>query len=174
MAKITIGKRVFELKAIPAMKSFRLQPLLAPAAAHAMGLIMATAAEEGDTLAEAIEAIEKDPARLKVFLADAGNIIGTFKPADLDVVTRELLAGATCDGVPLWPVAGDDAIFDAMFAGRTKDLWGLLGFAVKENYPDFFRGGAASAESTEAPSLSGTSTTSPGDGRSTGSSPKAG
>jgi len=116
----TIGGNVFSVVPLPAMRSFALQPRLAPALAEVVGVLGSLS---GDLDVGAL-----------------GPAVGRFfakLPADeLEAVTRELLAGATMDGAQLFTAAGNP--FDLVMRGRTLDVWRLLAFAVEVNYPDFF------------------------------------
>jgi hypothetical protein len=107
--------------------------------------------------------------------AELGSIVGALRPGDLQTIIHGLLQGgeATVDGRPMWP-STDDKVFNELFAGRTSELWAILWFAVQENFPDFFRRRGGSAVKSPAPDQSNGSSTSSGDGPSTGSSPKAG
>lgn len=51
---------------------------------------------------------------------------------ELEAITRELLASATIDGVPLMPV------FDLRLQGKTLTIYKLLVFAFEVNYGSFF------------------------------------
>lgn len=119
MNDITLGSNLFCVPALPAMRAFALQPRVAPAVAT----LVATLGEMGGTLAE-MDVAALGPAMSKFCAA--------LPAAELEAVTRELLADATVDGVQLLPV------FDAKMRGRTMDTWRLLWHALKVNYPDFF------------------------------------
>lgn len=178
MATRTVNGRVISLQPIPAMESFALQPLLAPAVGKILGIVIGFLGNDDGLSLETISldtvissARAFPPAVLSGLISEAASIFGAIKPSDLKTILRGLLYGgiATVDGVPMWPVAGDDAKFNALFAGRTRDLWLILFFAVQENYPDFFPRPAEKG-GTPVASPSKTSDTSPGAGPSTGSS----
>jgi hypothetical protein len=66
--------------------------------------------------------------------ADA--FFGALTDKEIDDLTRELLAMATADEIPLF---GPNGCFDMHFAGRTDAVEKLLKFAVAEvNYAGFF------------------------------------
>lgn len=136
MATRKIGGREVVLEPIAPMLSFSLQPLIAPAAGRIVGLILKElGSEEGvsiDTLT-----IGDLMARAPRVATELGDAFGCIKPEDSIRVLRGLLAQATCDGIPLFPVAGSDKVFDGLFRGRTRDLWEILWFGIQVNYPDF-------------------------------------
>ena len=175
MATTTISGRVFELKPILPFDSFRLQPLFAPAVGRLLALLFSKASASGeDASIDALNPGVTSPDELLELGAAAGDIIGTLKPADLATLVRGLLGGATCDGVPLWIIAGDDSSFNRIFLGRTRDLWALLWFAIRENYPDFFPRRRAASEAVPAASPSATSSSTAGVGPSSDSSMRGG
>ena len=170
----TINGRVYALDALPAMQGFALEPLVAPLAGRVLGVMFRHLGDDEGLSLETIN-LTSVMARAVVLAPDiAGDIglaIGTIKPADLVQLTRGLLGGAAVDGIPLFPVQ-DDKRFNEVFAGRTRDLWLALWFAVQVNYPDFLPAPVASA----APSAAGpsaASSTSPGAGASTAASTPA-
>lgn len=153
-----IGGNVFCVTPLPAMRSFTLQPRLAPAlAAVAEGIgAIGNLAEKQDL--DAIELAAIAPVVTRFFHA--------LPPDRLEMVTRELLAGATMDGRPLFTAEGNP--FDVLMRGRSIDVWKLLWFALEVNYPDFFGAVAGKGARPAAANPSEASTTSPTSGPSTG------
>jgi hypothetical protein len=121
---LTLSGNTFVVPLLPAMRSFLLQPKIAPAVGAVFGALAPLA--KGDMGGADVEALAP---LLGGFFAKLG-------PADLEEVVRTLLDGATMDGTPLFSAAGDT--FNLRMQGRTLDTWKLLAFAVKVNYPDFF------------------------------------
>jgi hypothetical protein len=130
---------------------------------QAFGLMLQLAGKDSDgNVDKAIEKVESDPALLSGFMGGIGHVIASFKPADLKAIVHGLLykGSLAIDGFPVWPEEGNNERFNQVFAGRTRDLWEILFFAVQENYPDFLGGSrAASGEKSKAESPSGTSVT---------------
>lgn len=76
---------------------------------------------------------------------------------ELEQLTRELLAQATCDGKLLMPQ------FDLILAGKVDVILQLLRFAFEVNYGNFFAGLAGMVAAGQAkPSPSPTMLTTPG------------
>lgn len=160
-----INGREFSLEPIHALTSFALQPLIAPVAGRIVGLVLkALGSEEGLSISSLTVAdmMSKAPD----LAGEIGLAFGAIKPDDLLRVTRSLFGQASCGGIPFFPVAGDDRKFNELFAGKTRDLWELLWFAVQVNYPDFLPARVGSVAPAQAESPSATSTTSVGDGPS--------
>lgn len=131
-----IGGAVFTVSPLPAMRSFLLQPRIAPVLAEAGAILAEVAAGDADVLD--LDVLELAPR----ILPRVGQIFAKLPPEELRAITRELLEGATMDGVLLFTGAGDP--FDVKLRGRTLDVWRLLWFALEVNYPDFFGALAAS------------------------------
>lgn len=121
----TIGRDVFEVGPIPALRSFTLQARIAPALAEVAAAIQKVGAS--GTLEEA-NVEELAPA--------VGRFFSKLPEAELEHVVRALLANTKMNGLPLFSGAGDP--IDTLMAGRTLDVWRLLWFALQECYPDFF------------------------------------
>lgn len=178
MTSRLINGRTYTLSPIPALQSFALQPLLAPIVGRLLGLILAVVGNDDSLSLDSIS-ISNLMAAAPNLAPELGAALGSLKPADLVTLLRGLLGGASVDvgagiAVPLWPTS-DDKRFNALFAGRTRDLWLLLWFAITENYPDFFpKALAGSGGGAAVASPSAASSTSPGGGPSTGSSQSAG
>lgn len=135
----TIGKDVFEIGPMPALRSFTLQARIAPALAEVAGALARTGGSV-DLGAVDVEALA--PA--------VGRFFSKLPEPELEVVVRALLSNAKMNGLPLFTGAGDPV--DALLAGRVLDVWKLLWFALQENYPDFFGalGGLSAAAKAEA------------------------
>jgi hypothetical protein len=176
MVEKIIGGNRFTVAPLTAMRSFVLQPRLAPVIAEVAALVFA--ALESDAVKELMGAgADGGAVDLKAMTVDqfmsldldlgahadqlvnaVSRICTKLPPKELEGITRELLQGAQMDGKFLF---GDDGNpFDVLMRGRTIDTWRLLFFAVQVNYPDVFSRRAANGGATPAPgSASAVSTT---------------
>ena len=123
-----IGGNTFTVAALPAMRSFCLQPRIAPAVAEALGAIGGIVGG-GDGVAD------RDVSGLAPAI---GKFFSKLPAGELEEIVVELLTGATCDGRTLFNGTAHGAPFDLIMQGRTLDTWRLIAFAVEVNYPDFF------------------------------------
>jgi hypothetical protein len=126
MPERVINGNTFQVEALPAMRSFALQARIAPALGEVIGVAAGILTGGGIDTA--------DVAELAPVL---GRFFAKLPSAELQDVTRELLTGATMDGVPLF-TSGQGDPFDLKMRGRTLDVWKLLWFSLEVNYPDFF------------------------------------
>jgi hypothetical protein len=175
----TIGGSTFSVTPLPAMRSFVLQPRVAPVIAEvlaAMTKLLSVAKPPKAAAAPAAEQEEGEapPAAaggldglLDLRLEDVVGLVDELVPvvarvcaklpsAELEGIVRELLASTRMDGKPLFTAEGNP--FDVLMAGRTVDTWRLLLFAIEVNYPDFFalRGGKGAPSATPSPSAAST------------------
>jgi hypothetical protein len=141
MSDLHLGSNVFCVVPLPAMRAFALQPRVAPALAALASAVGGVKGDLGD-----LDVTALGPAMAQFCAA--------LPSTELEAVTRELLAGCTVDGLPLFGEAGAPGVFDHKMRGRTLDVWRLLWHAVKVNYPDFFALLAArrAGEAVDAPS----------------------
>jgi hypothetical protein len=170
MAQRRIGKHMFVVAPLPAIRSWALQPRLVPFIVE-IGRLLALfmTSESGKKIVEMVEGIDLDKMTVQQFLgmdfdltesatlaADAAaRICRQLGSKELEAVTRELLVGATCDGVQMFNATpGGGEPFDLLMQGKTLDTWRLLLFAVQINYPDVFspRAALAAASPAAAPS----------------------
>lgn len=132
---ITLGNNKFDVPLPRGMRSFSLQQRILPVAGRVANVFLALV---GADLKEFDKLFEADVLRvLPQALPAIGEIFALMPPNELEMITRELLSGATCDGVPLFGASAGDP-FDALMQGRTIDTWQLLWHAIKIWYPDFF------------------------------------
>lgn len=122
--EIKLGTNIFNVTPLPALKSFVLQPRLAPAVVEVFGAL-GMAASAGD-----IGGVD-----ISVLAPMVGSFFSKLPAAELELVLRELLGTATMDGTPLFTANGNP--FDVLMRGRMLDVWKLLWHAVRVNYPDF-------------------------------------
>lgn len=151
--RLVIGKEVFDVPRLTGMKTFTLQPLIAPPLIEVIGTIAPLLMSGKEFSIDAVDVLEIIPVLSKFF--------GKLTPADLEKITRELLNGATRDGHALFTENGDP--FNVIMQGRTMVVWRLIWLSIQVNYPDFFgllgaKGENAGAK-VPAPSNSATSST---------------
>lgn len=119
----TIGGNLFTVSPMSALRSFALQPRLAPALAEVAGALGSLGDGAGDL-------------NVAVLAPAVSRFFAKMPPAELLEITKQLLDGATMDGVQLFSAAGNP--IEVQLRGRTLDMWRLLWFALEVNYPDFF------------------------------------
>lgn len=167
---LAIGVDVFALSPMPAMRSFVLQPRVVPIATEVVTLAFGVARElmdDGATNLDLQALLASDVDLSKVSEA-IGKVCAKLPSQELDGLTRDLLAGSTMNGTPLFaPVAGGGDPIDVLLRGRTLDIWRLLWHAVKVNYWDFFVALGASGRRQSGASPSAGSSTSPTSGHAT-------
>jgi hypothetical protein len=142
---LRIGDDVFSVSPLTGERSFLLQPLIAPAMADfgALFALFVRAFASGDEEPK-IAADEEPKANAVVEALDAleqagpviARLCSKLPPEQLRTIIRELLAGATMNGKPLYSVQGNP--IDVLLQGRTMDFWRLLIHAMRVTYPDFF------------------------------------
>ncbi len=173
--EVKIGANTFAVSPLTAMRSFVLQPRIGPVIAEAgalfFGLLRDVAKSQGGEDAElSVSALLEADVDVDKIAAALGRIFVKLPPAELQSITRELLAGSTMDGRQLFAaVQGEGDSFDIVMRGRTLDVWKLLWHALNVNYPDFFGALVASGKRAPGASPSEASTTSPTSGPATGS-----
>lgn len=179
--EVKIGKDVFTVSPLTAMRSFVLQPRIGPVLAEAgalfFGVVRDVATKAGDDVEVDVRALLESEVDLDKVAASLGRLFGKLAPAELESITRELLAGSTMNGAMLFAaVDGAGDMFNVLLRGRTLDVWKLVWHALRVNYPDFFGALAGSAvlQSAGAASPSAGSSTSPTSGPATASSPGGG
>lgn len=138
------------------MATFLLQPLIAPPLIEVIGTLVPMMMSGVPIDLDTTDVAELIPALSKFF--------GKLNKKDLETITRDLLNGATCDGVQLFRDDGKGDPFNAIMMGRTIDTWKLLFRSMQVNYPDFFglfgaKEKSPAAEEKAAPSSSATSNT---------------
>lgn len=170
--ELRIGDDVFMVAPLLGERSFLLQPLIAPAMTDfgaLFGLFAKAYADfAGDEEPKVASGGDEEP-KLELgemiddvmsALEQAGPIVARLcaklPPDHLKAIVRELLAGATMNGKPLYSQQGNP--IDVLLQGRTVDFWRLLVHALRVSYPDFFgllrglrgssRGADRSAKST--------------------------
>ena len=143
--EVKIGDNLFAVTPLTAMRSLILTPRIGPVVAEAGALFFGLLRDLTKTKGKEEEAQLSVAALLEAevdvdkIAASLGRIFGKLPPAELEAITRTLLAGSTIDGVQLFgAVQGDGDIFDVKMRGRTLDVWKLLWHALHVNYPDFF------------------------------------
>jgi len=154
--ELQIGDRLYNVQPLTAMRSFVLQPRLAPVVAEAAALFFGVArgVAGGDTEISVAALLEADVDLDKLVQA-FGRIAEKLPPRELEDITRQLLAGATCNEQLLFAaVQGAGDPFDVLMRGRALETWRLLWHAVRVNYPDFFAALAGSAAPAPAASPS--------------------
>jgi len=164
--EVNIGGDVFTVNPLAGERSFLLQPKLAPAVSEIVRLAVlffravGAAGESAD--AENEVPAEKMAAAAETVLDEASDIIARLCAKlgpDLQPIMRELLAGATMNGKPLYGQPGAGNPIDGLMRGRTMDMWKLLAHAMTVSYPDFFGllrafRGAKKAAPSETPTTS--------------------
>jgi Phage tail assembly chaperone protein, TAC len=154
---IKIGNNVFEVPAPSGMKSFALQQRILPVAGRVASVFIqllgaSKVSDINDVLAADVLKV------VPMALPAVGEVFSSMPPGELEAITRELLAQATCDRLPLFGSQKGDA-FDALMQGRTMDTWKLLWHALEVWYPDFFGRAAKFLGGVKKESLSTESTT---------------
>lgn len=176
--ELTLDGSLFVVTPMTAMRSFVLQPRLAPVLAEAGalfyallgGLARSQGAESQEDVKLDVGALLDADLDVNAIAAGMGRICAKLPPGELQAITRELLAGATMDGVQLFAaVQGDGDPFDIRMRGRTLDVWRLLWHALRVNYPDFFMALGGSGKPRPGANPSAASSTSGTSGQSTGS-----
>lgn len=147
MNAIKLGAETFTVNALLAEDSFDLQPKLLPVLPDMLELYAMFAQEflslaeekglDGDVPVE--EVLDKGLALLARASPIISRLCSKLAPDELRYIRRTLLAGATCNGKPLYGGAtGQGNAIDFILQGRTLDMWRLQVFAVRVSYPDFF------------------------------------
>lgn len=164
MPQITIGGTVFNVEPMDGLRSFDLQPRIAPIVGELVRVVtgaletgMIKAGADGKPGELSLDNLDTGPL-LEVALPALTRVCGMLPRGELGTITRELLTGATvigAQGAALLfgaPVPGGATVdtFGQLMRGRTLDTWRLLFFALRTHYPDLFgllaaRGGAATA-----------------------------
>ena len=144
MPERVISGNTFSVEPLTAMRSFALQPRIAPAIAAVAEAVGSLTSISGKGDLGTVEVAALAPA--------VGRFFQALQPGDLQDITRALLGSARMDGIALFSGAGDP--FELKMRGRTLDTWRLLWFALEVNYPDFFGllAGAAARQPAPAPS----------------------
>lgn len=102
----------FAVTPLPGMRALEMQPRLARIFAPAL-------AQAGEDVAAALD-----------------SFFTRLSPAEYVALTKELLANATADEIPLF---GTKGCFDSLFSGRSHLVPKLLRFAIEEvNFAGFF------------------------------------
>lgn len=167
MPSTKIGSDTFVVTPLGFLRTLYLQPKLAPVLAEVGAALFGVLGDklkgpDGKPTALTIEAImdiDLSVLPLQDLAAAVTRICLQLKRPDLEYIVRELLDGATMNGMPLLgPMPGSDPI-DGFLMGRSFDGWRLIFFAVKTNYPDVFSPRAQAATGAAA-SPSAASTTS--------------
>ena len=139
----TIGDITYSVVELPAMRALLIQPLLAPIFVELAGAfakaVQSVAKASGDDDLSMSTLLNIDVDAIMPALSRAATKIS---PADLEHLTRQLLAGAQMQVEGKWiPLLGSDGTggaFDLKMKRRLADVWRLLVFALEVNYPDFF------------------------------------
>ncbi len=127
-----IGPDVFTVAALPAMRSFILQPRLAPL----LGIVIeALAGAQRRGISSLKDLVDHEDDVLALIGPVIGKLSSVLPPVELEAITKELLYGAAMNGRALFTPEGNP--FDVVMRGRTMDTWRLLLFALEINYPDF-------------------------------------
>lgn len=157
--ELRIGERLYTVQPLSAMRSFTLQPRLLPAVSEALalffGLVRDVAKSGGDEAKLDVGALLEADVDLDKLVQSFSRVAEKLPPAELEAITRTLLAGATCNGTLLFAaVQGEGDTFDVLMRGRMVEVWRLLWHAVRVNYPDFFalRAGPAAPAAGANPS----------------------
>jgi len=157
--ELVLGGNVFVVNPLSALRSFALQPRIAPPLAEVFGVLASlktTVQSAGNALEMADKVGIENLLDADIDIESVIPVVGRFfskLPADeLMSLVRELLSGATMDNIPLFTANGDP--FDVKMRGRTMDTWKLMWHAIKVNFPDFFGllGASVGAKQEEAPS----------------------
>lgn len=137
-----IGGRQVTVSPMNAWDTYLLEPEIAPLVMDVAPVILAARVDGG---------VDVDAA-LREAVPALGRICARLPREKLKALTEQLLFASLVDGRPLLEN------FNALFSGRTLELWQILYFALEVNYPDFFtrlRGfdaGRKAPDASEAPS----------------------